>query len=247
MNKYHFLRLMWVLDEIVNKIYKNDKNEKKIPDTLAKTEAAKTAANAANADPVTAADAIKETLELAANTEAAAKTELAKAKEAAKKAKAEEAAKKEEATSTTTAEAATATTTADGEGATTTTTAEAAVTQGGSLHKVQSGGLVQKINYELHVSMYIQKILKLLVYRFLLHNQNEITLKDYFFEVFVNMVVFEAINMYDNTNIVCYLIDQIITLMVINIYIRITQKEKWTLDLNVVSGIVLAPYYIFLC
>ena len=95
--------------------------------------------------------------------------------------------------------------------------------------------------------MYTQKILKLLVYRFLLHNQQEITLKDYFFELFVNMVVFEAINMYDNTNIVCYLIDQVITLIVINIYIRIMQKENWILDLNLISGIVLAPYYLLLC
>jgi hypothetical protein len=66
-------------------------------------------------------------------------------------------------------------------------------------------------------------------------------------EMFVNMIVFSMLSMSGGDYFVCYLVDQIMIFIGMQIYLRIAQKEKWVIDNNVLSGIILTPYYVVLC
>jgi hypothetical protein len=108
----------------------------------------------------------------------------------------------------------------------------------------QTGGTnKQQINYNLHLVIYIQKLIKLFTYRYLLKLNNKITVKDYVMEMFINMIVFELMRMND-VSIVAYMLDQLTILSGVVLYLRVCEKEKWEIDLNVVSCIVLSPIYI---
>ena len=124
--------------------------------------------------------------------------------------------------------------------------AEEASQAGGSSSQ-SSSSLLNELNYELHLSMYVQKLLKMLIYRYLNHAGMELTYKEYMLEMFVNMVVFSVLNISNGEYFVCYLVDQMMIFIGMQIYLRIAQKENWKIDNNHLSAIILAPYYVALC
>lgn len=106
---------------------------------------------------------------------------------------------------------------------------------------------MNELNYDLHLSMYVQKLLKMLIYRYLNHAGIQMTHKEYMMEMFVNMIVFSLLSLSSGDYFVCYLVDQIMIFVGMQLYLRIAQKENWKVDNNVLSGIILAPYYVILC
>ena len=80
--------------------------------------------------------------------------------------------------------------------------------QAGGSSSQSSSSLLNELNYELHLSMYVQKLLKMLIYRYLNHAGIELTYKEYMMEMFVNMVVFSVLNISNGEYFVCYLVDQ---------------------------------------
>ena len=123
----------------------------------------------------------------------------------------------------------------------------ASTPQAGGSSSQSSSSLLNELNYELHLSMYVQKLLKMLIYRYLNHAGIELTYKEYMMEMFVNMVVFSVLNISNGDHFVCYLVDQMMIFIAMQIYLRIAQKENWTIDNNHLSAIILAPYYVVLC
>ena len=111
----------------------------------------------------------------------------------------------------------------------------------------QISNLMNELNYDLHLSMYVQKLLKMLIYRYLNHAGIQLTHKEYMMEMFVNMIVFSLLSLSSGDYFVCYLVDQIMIFVGMQLYLRIAQKENWKVDNNVLSGIILAPYYLVLC
>ena len=99
-------------------------------------------------------------------------------------------------------------------------------TQGGGSSSQSSSSLLNELNYELHLSMYVQKLLKMLIYRYLNHAGIELTYKEYMMEMFVNMVVFSVLNISNGEYFVCYLVDQMMIFIGMQIYLRIAQKEN---------------------
>ena len=123
----------------------------------------------------------------------------------------------------------------------------ATTSQAGGSSSQSPSSLINELNYELHLSMYVQKLLKMLIYRYLNHAGMELTYKEYMMEMFVNMVVFSVLNISNGEYFVCYLVDQMMIFIAMQIYLRIAQKENWTIDNNHLSAIILAPYYVVLC
>ena len=119
--------------------------------------------------------------------------------------------------------------------------------QAGGSSSQSSSSLLNELNYELHLSMYVQKLLKMLIYRYLNHAGMDLTYKEYMLEMFVNMVVFSVLNISNGDHFVCYLVDQMMIFIGMQIYLRIAQKENWPIDNNHLSAIILAPYYVVLC
>ena len=99
------------------------------------------------------------------------------------------------------------------------------------------------LHYELHLAMYIQKCFKLLAYRYFLKKQGRITKSDFVFEFCINMVLFHLLNMSD-ASILCYIIDQVFILISVITYLQICYKEKYDVNLNIISGIILTPVYL---
>ena len=109
------------------------------------------------------------------------------------------------------------------------------------------GSLINELDYQLHTTMYILKMIKLLVYRHVFFKQYELVNKDYLIEVFVNVCLFFIFTNGDIDHMVCYIIDQIAVMIAIFTYIRVCEKENWTIDVNIISGIILSPVYLVVC
>lgn len=109
------------------------------------------------------------------------------------------------------------------------------------------GSLINELDYQLHTTMYILKMIKLLVYRHVFFKQYELVNKDYLIEVFVNVCLFFIFTNGDIDHMVCYIIDQIAVMTAIFTYIRVCEKENWTVDINIISGIILSPVYLVVC
>ena len=109
------------------------------------------------------------------------------------------------------------------------------------------GSLINELDYKLHTTMYILKMIKLLVYRHVFFKQYELVNKDYLIEVFVNVCLFFIFTNGDIDHMVCYIIDQIAVMIAIFTYIRVCEKENWTIDVNIISGIILSPVYLVVC
>ena len=111
----------------------------------------------------------------------------------------------------------------------------------------KGGSLINELDYQLHTTMYILKMIKLLVYRHVFFKQYELVNKDYLIEVFVNVCLFFIFTNGDIDHMVCYIIDQIAVMTAIFTYIRVCEKENWTVDINIISGIILSPVYLVVC
>ena len=109
------------------------------------------------------------------------------------------------------------------------------------------GSLINELDYQLHTTMYILKMIKLLVYRHVFFKQYELVNKDYLIEVFVNVCLFFIFTNGDIDHMICYIIDQIAVMTAIFTYIRVCEKENWTVDINIISGIILSPVYLVVC
>lgn len=109
------------------------------------------------------------------------------------------------------------------------------------------GSLINELDYQLHTTMYILKMIKLLVYRHVFFKQYELVNKDYLIEVFVNVCLFFIFTNGDIDHMVCYIIDQIAVMATIFTYIRVCEKENWNIDINIISGIILSPVYLVVC
>jgi hypothetical protein len=122
-----------------------------------------------------------------------------------------------------------------------------------ALKDIQGGGsssspqnLMNELNYEVHISLFIQKIMKMLIFRYLVHIKQELTYKEYLFEAFVNMVVFCVLNTGNDISFTCYILDQMITYIVLLLYLKFVDKEGLEINENYVSAIILVPYYLVL-
>jgi hypothetical protein len=115
---------------------------------------------------------------------------------------------------------------------------------GGSSSSPQN--LMNELNYEVHISLFIQKIMKMLIFRYLVHIKQELTYKEYLFEAFVNMVVFCVLNTGNDISFTCYILDQMITYIVLLLYLKFVDKEGLDINENYVSAIILVPYYLVL-
>ena len=95
-----------------------------------------------------------------------------------------------------------------------------------------------------HINMYILKFIRVLVYRYFLQTEDIIQSYEYIAEVFVNMIVLYILQMQDDSRLlVGYFLDTLTSLFGVFTYLRIVEKESWTVDKNIVSGILLFPYY----
>ena len=119
--------------------------------------------------------------------------------------------------------------------------------QNGLQKTAKGGSLINELDYQLHTTMYILKMIKLLVYRHVFFKQYELVNKDYLIEVFVNVCLFFIFTNGDIDHMVCYIIDQIAVMTAIFTYIRVCEKENWTVDINIISGIILSPVYLVVC
>ena len=111
--------------------------------------------------------------------------------------------------------------------------------------KIKSNGQMTggqyKFNHNLHISMYIHKIIKVLYYRYLLNKNNEITYEKVILELLINFVLFELLN---SNYTLCFLFDQITTLIIMGLYIKISLKENWKINPDSLTGIFMVPYYL---
>lgn len=95
-----------------------------------------------------------------------------------------------------------------------------------------------------HINMYILKFIRVLVYRYFLQTEDIIQSYEYIAEVFVNMIVLYILHLQDDSRLlVGYFLDTLTSLFGVFTYLRIVEKESWTVDKNIVSGILLFPYY----
>jgi hypothetical protein len=115
-----------------------------------------------------------------------------------------------------------------------------------SMQKI-GGSLINELDYQLHTTMYILKMIKLLVYRHVFFKQYELVNKDYLIEVFVNICLFFIFTNGNIDHMVCYIIDQIAIMVAILTYIHVCEKESWAIDVNIISGIILSPVYLVVC
>ena len=90
-------------------------------------------------------------------------------------------------------------------------------------------------------------MIKVLMYRYFLKTEEELTYKHFWFELFVNLVVFSLLNMTGTEYYVCYLVDTLVVSVLTQTYLKVCKKEEWEADPNKLSGIVLVPYYVVLC
>lgn len=114
-------------------------------------------------------------------------------------------------------------------------------------YSTTGGSLINELDYQLHTTMYILKMIKLLVYRHVFFKQYELVNKDYLIEVFVNACLFFIFTNGDIDHLICYIIDQIAVMTAIFTYIRVCEKENWTIDINIISSIILSPVYLVVC
>ena len=115
--------------------------------------------------------------------------------------------------------------------------------QGGG-GKSKSEQLISQIDFELHVSMYLQKIMKMLFYRYMLSNQYKINTHNFLIENVANLIVFLALNIHNDKYIVFYITDLVFTGVAIQAYLHLVNPKEYNIDH--LSGLILAPYYVAL-
>jgi hypothetical protein len=112
----------------------------------------------------------------------------------------------------------------------------------------QTGGKLTKqldeLNYKLHITMYIQKLIRLMVYLYVLKKDDNLSLETFGIELVLNIVIFLAINDSSSEYMICYMIDTMVSMLSVYVYLRVCKKEKYTVNKNVVLGLVLSPYYL---
>lgn len=120
---------------------------------------------------------------------------------------------------------------------------------GGSLQTLSSsvaakGGnrRFRKQDNEIHITMYLHKLMKVIVFRYMIHNSVNIGLREFLGEICVNIIVFLALN--DEDYVVPFAMDQLITSVMLLVYKYLVNEKKIELDINHVSTIILLPYYL---
>jgi hypothetical protein len=112
----------------------------------------------------------------------------------------------------------------------------------------QAGGKLTKqldeLNYKLHITMYIQKLIRLMVYLYVLKKDDNLSLETFGIELVLNIVIFLAINDSSSEYMICYMIDTVVSMLSVYVYLHVCKKEKYTVNKNVVLGLVLSPYYL---
>jgi hypothetical protein len=113
----------------------------------------------------------------------------------------------------------------------------------------QTGGKLTKqldeLNYKLHITMYIQKLIRLMVYLYVLKQDDKLSVETFGIELVLNIVIFLAINNSSSEYMICYMIDTVVSMLSVYVYLHVCKKEKYTVNKNVVLGLVLSPYYLF--
>lgn len=124
---------------------------------------------------------------------------------------------------------------------------------GGSYHRISvpentiaaaKGGnrRFRKQDNEIHITMYLHKLMKVIVFRYMIHNNVNIGLREFLGEICVNIIVFLALN--DEDYVVPFAMDQLITSVMLLVYKYLVNEKKVELDTNHVSTIILLPYYV---
>ena len=103
---------------------------------------------------------------------------------------------------------------------------------------------LDELNYKLHITMYIQKLIRLMVYLYVLKQDDKLSLETYGIELVLNIVIFLAINDSSSEYMICYMIDTVVSMLSVYVYLHVCKKEKYTVNKNVVLGLVLSPYYL---
>jgi hypothetical protein len=107
-------------------------------------------------------------------------------------------------------------------------------------HKQVAGR--KKQNNEIHVTMYLHKMMKMIFYRYLIHTEYNIGLREFLGELCVNIIIFLLLN--DDDFIYQFVFDQFLTSIALMAYRYMVQEGKIEGDINHVSGIILVPYYV---
>jgi hypothetical protein len=107
------------------------------------------------------------------------------------------------------------------------------------------GGIVgrkRKQNNEIHVTMYLHKMMKTIFYRYLIHTEYTIGLREFLGELCVNIIIFLLLNDDDFVNQFAF--DQMLTSVALLAYRYMVQEGKIEGNINHVSAIILIPYYV---
>lgn len=105
-----------------------------------------------------------------------------------------------------------------------------------------AGGKKKKPNNEIHVTMYLHKMMKMIFYRYLIHTGYTIGLREFLGELCVNIIIFLLLNDDDFVNQFAF--DQMLTSVALLAYRYMVQEGKIEGNINHVSAIILIPYYV---
>lgn len=100
----------------------------------------------------------------------------------------------------------------------------------------------KKRNNEIHVTMYLHKMMKMVFYRYLIHTKYNIGLREFLGELCVNIIIFLVLN--EDDFIYQFVFDQMLTSIVLMAYRYMVQAGNIESNINHVSGIILIPYYV---
>ena len=106
--------------------------------------------------------------------------------------------------------------------------------------------LISQINFELHVSMYLQKVMKMLSYRYILSHGYPLNINTFMTENVMNLTVFLALNLHQENFTVFYITDAVFSGIAIQLYLHFIRIKGKKIDIDHLSGIILFPYYLAL-
>ena len=107
-----------------------------------------------------------------------------------------------------------------------------------------AGGYIKKNDkdYQLHIALYIHKLIKGLTYRYILKTRKQIQIQEYIMEMIMNFALFELLQLHEDYRTVFY-IDQIACMCAVIIYLRVCDNNEYKVDPNKVLLLTLTPIY----
>jgi hypothetical protein len=109
--------------------------------------------------------------------------------------------------------------------------------------------LIEQFDIELHIIMMIQKVIRILSYRFYMTKYEKVStknLKFIFYEIVLNFAFFILLFNGMESKLTYYLFDQFGTFIMLFLYMKWCESNSKELNINYASLIIMCPYYVLI-